>query len=223
MADSLHTKLMQIQQELKAPKSERNTFANFDYRSAEKILEAVKPLVHARGLTVYLSDEVENIGESNYIKATATLDDGENRIWVHAYAREEVSKKGMDTAQITGSTSSYARKYALSGLFAIDDTKDADSQDNTNHVSQPAKSYPDGPPKTDKAKAFLNSLKHQIVGTLNTAGLNTANEQKKFISDLISKETIDTIEEAKEILNEAQALVSFEQMEAVDNTNKYEV
>lgn len=132
----MNDKLVNIQKALKAPKSERNTFANFDYRSAEKILSAVKPLAHKEGLSLILLDEVVNIGESNYVKSVAILSDGENNITSVAYAREEVSKKGMDSAQITGSTSSYARKYALCGLFAIDDGNDPDSQDNTKHVSQ---------------------------------------------------------------------------------------
>lgn len=200
----MNEKLVKIQKELKAPKGNFNAFAKYNYRSAEDILEAVKPLVHKQGLTLYLSDEVVNIGESNYVKATATLDDGENRLWVHAFAREEVSKKGMDSAQITGSTSSYARKYALSGLFAIDDGKDADTQDNTEHVSEVR--YPNTAPTTPKAQEYMDSLKQQIVGNFNTAGLIGVEEQKNFIADLLGKPKIDTIDEAKEVLNEAQAL-----------------
>lgn len=203
----MNEKLVAIQQKLKAPKSEHNSFAGFDYRSAEKILEAAKPLVHAEGLTITLSDDVINVGDSNYVKATATLSNGKESLSVSAFAREEVSKKGMDTAQITGSTSSYARKYALSGMFAIDDGKDADSQDNTKHVSDTAPRYNNNAaPTTPKAKAFLDSLKQQIAGCLNTAGLTTVAEQKNFIAQFIGKERIDTIDEAKDILNEAQAL-----------------
>lgn len=203
----MNEKLVRIQQKLKAPKSEHNSFAGFDYRSAEKILEAVKPLVHAEGLTILISDEVLNIGDSNYVKATVHLSDGDKSVTVSALAREEVSKKGMDTAQITGSTSSYARKYALNGMFAIDDTKDADSQDNTKHVTDTTPRYNNNEaPKSEKAKEYLDSLKHQILGNFNTAGLVKAEEQKSFIADLLGKETITTIDEAKEILNEAQAL-----------------
>ena len=205
----MNEKLVKIQQALKAPKGNYNSFAKYNYRSAEDILEAVKPLVHAEGLTLTISDEVVNIGDSNYVKATVFLSDGKGNMFATAYAREEVSKKGMDTAQITGSTSSYARKYALNGMFAIDDGKDADSQDNTNHVSEPAKSYPKNQvPTTDKSKKYLDSLKHQISGSFNFAGLNQPEEQIAFIEDLIGKRTIDTIDEAKEVLNEAQALGS---------------
>jgi hypothetical protein len=130
----MNEELNRIQQELKAPKGQTNSFGNYKYRSCEDILEAVKPLLN--GLTLTLSDEVVNIGTANYVKATAILcgSDLQNTMGVTAYAREAESKKGMDEAQITGAASSYARKYALNGLFAIDDTKDADSQDNTQHV-----------------------------------------------------------------------------------------
>lgn len=202
---TMNDKLVKIQKELKAPKGNYNAFAKYNYRSAEDILEAVKPLVHKQGLTLYLSDEVVNIGESNYVKATAVLSDDKGvTAETTAFAREEVSKKGMDSAQITGSTSSYARKYALSGLFAIDDGKDADSQDNTEHVSEVR--YPNTAPTTPKAQEYLDNLKHQILGNFNTAGLVKVEEQKNFIADLIGKETIATIDEAKEVLNEAQAL-----------------
>ena len=132
---NLQTKLNKIQQELKAPKNQVNNFAHFNYRSCEDILEAVKPLLD--GCTLYLSDEVVNVGNANYVKATATLHFEDDRLWVTAYAREAIDKKGMDDAQITGSASSYARKYALNGLFAIDDTKDADTQDNRKKAGDP--------------------------------------------------------------------------------------
>lgn len=132
----LQNKLFEIQQKLKAPKSERNTFANFDYRSAEKILEAVKPLLGEHKLTLLLSDEVREVGDRIYVEATAEVSDGKDHIAVKSSAREELSKKGMDAAQVTGSASSYARKYALNGLFAIDDTDDPDAKDN---AAKPAK------------------------------------------------------------------------------------
>ena len=116
----LNIKLSAIQKELKAPKSQVNDFAHFNYRSCEDILEAVKPLLG--NLTITLFDEVELIGDRYYVKATAVLSDGENDIRRTAYAREGDTKAGMDVAQITGAASSYARKYALNGLFAIDDT-----------------------------------------------------------------------------------------------------
>ena len=124
-------KLMRIQAKLKAPKGQRNTFGNYNYRSCEDILEAVKPLLAEEGCTLTLSDEIELIGDRYYIKATATLKSDKEEIQVSAYAREEQAKKGMDSAQVTGATSSYARKYALNGLFCIDDNKDPDTDEYT--------------------------------------------------------------------------------------------
>lgn len=119
--------LQEIQSELKAPKGQRNNFGNYNYRSAEDILEAVKPLLKERNVALVISDEVLEIGGRVYVKATAMLA-FENQPFASAsaFAREAENKKGMDEAQITGSASSYARKYALNGLLAIDDTKDAD-------------------------------------------------------------------------------------------------
>lgn len=124
-------KLMRIQAKLKAPKGQRNTFGNYNYRSCEDILEAVKPLLAEEGCTLTLSDKIELIGDRYYIKATATLKSDKEEIQVSAYAREEQAKKGMDSAQVTGATSSYARKYALNGLFCIDDNKDPDTDEYT--------------------------------------------------------------------------------------------
>jgi len=122
--------LLTIQQELKAPKSQYNKFGKYNYRNLEDILEAVKPLLKARECTLVLSDLIENIGSKNYVKATAKLydtKDGKEIASNTAYAREAESQKGMNDSQLTGSTSSYARKYALNGLFAIDDNKDSDA------------------------------------------------------------------------------------------------
>jgi len=117
--------LSKIQKEMKAPKSQFNAFGKYKYRSCEDILEAVKPFLN--GTVLYISDEMVLIGERYYIKATATLRNGDEAVSVTAYAREEAEKKGMDSSQITGAASSYARKYALNGLFLIDDTKDSDA------------------------------------------------------------------------------------------------
>lgn len=127
MNKELQDRLLAIQAELKAPKGQFNKFGNYKYRSAEDILEAVKPLCKAKDALLTLSDELVCIGERYYIKATATIIHGESEFSVTAYAREEENKKGMDGSQITGTASSYARKYALNGLFLIDDTKDADT------------------------------------------------------------------------------------------------
>ena len=122
-------KLVNIQAELKAPKNQVNAFGKYKYRSAEDIIEAVKPILFKHQSALLISDEIVQVGDRIYVKATAMLVDelSEDRISVSGWAREEEVKKGMDAAQITGSASSYARKYALNGLFAIDDTKDADS------------------------------------------------------------------------------------------------
>ena len=120
--------LVKIQSELRVPKNQTNAFGKYKYRSAEDIIEAVKPILNRHNTALVVSDEVVQVGERIYIKATATLlDDSDDHISVNGWAREEEVKKGMDAAQITGSASSYARKYALNGLFAIDDTKDSDA------------------------------------------------------------------------------------------------
>jgi len=124
---SIQEKLSTIQQSLKAPKGQRNEYGNFNYRSCSDIVEAVK--VHLNGAILTLSDDVVCVADRVYVKSTATLSIGSESISTTAFAREAVAKKGMDDSQITGTASSYARKYALNGLFAIDDTKDADTND----------------------------------------------------------------------------------------------
>lgn len=120
--------LQQIQSKLKAPKNQFNSFGKYSYRSCEDILEGLKPLLAEHKAIILISDEIINLGDRYYVKATATLKAGEEEHAVTAYAREALTKKGMDDAQITGSASSYARKYALNGLLAIDDTKDDDTK-----------------------------------------------------------------------------------------------
>ena len=128
---NIYEKLHKVQQSLKAPKGQFNSFGKYKYRSCEDILEAVKPLLE--GCVITLSDRIEMIGERYYVKATASLvstdsaDEGFPSVAVCAYAREEADKKGMDGSQITGAASSYARKYALNGLLQIDDAKDSDA------------------------------------------------------------------------------------------------
>ena len=130
----MNNKLLKIQMQLKAPKNQTNSFGGYNYRSCEDIFEAVKPLLQEEGLILRVTDELVNIGERYYIKATAILTDGNDTIENVAYAREEETKKGMDGSQITGASSSYARKYALNGLFLIDDVKDSDT---TNMGEEP--------------------------------------------------------------------------------------
>ena len=124
----IYEKLSKVQNELKAPKSEWNDFSKFAYRTQEGILEVAKPILAKYGLTITLNDTIEMIGNRFYIKATAVLTDESDQIHVDAYAREQDAKKGMDDAQLTGATSSYARKYALCGLFAISNSSDADEE-----------------------------------------------------------------------------------------------
>lgn len=134
MSKELIKKLAIIQYELKAPKNQYNSFGKYNYRSCEDILEGLKNCL--KDLVLTIKDDIEMVGDRIYIKATATLTDGENSITNTAFARESSTKKGMDDSQITGCASSYARKYALNGLFLIDDTKDADSMDNNQEQSQ---------------------------------------------------------------------------------------
>lgn len=146
--------LQQIQSKLKAPKGQRNTFGGYNYRSCEDILEALKPVLAEYGAAVLLSDEIVQMGSRWYVKATATLKTEKESISVTAFAREAENRKGMDESQITGSASSYARKYALNGLFGIDDTKDADTMDNRATVSHTAKEDPFAKLNTKHAKAL---------------------------------------------------------------------
>lgn len=138
--------LIRIQNELKAPKGQYNSFGKYSYRSCEDILEAVKPLLSSYDCILTLSDEITLVGERYYVKATAILMNGASeKVEVTAYAREEADKKGMDGSQITGAASSYARKYALNGLFCIDDTKDSDT------TKTEAKSKKSAPVKAEAA------------------------------------------------------------------------
>ena len=126
---NVYQKLMEVQSKLKAPKSQYNSFGKYSYRSCEDILEALKPLLNEVGAIVNISDQVKLIGDRYYIEATAMFLDANtgDSIISKAMAREDESKKGQDLAQLSGATSSYARKYALNGLFAIDDNKDSDA------------------------------------------------------------------------------------------------
>ena len=129
--------LCEVQGELKAPKGQYNTFGKYHYRSCEDIVEAVKPLLTARGLLLTITDDIVLIGGRFYVRATATVTDGKDSVSNTAFAREPDDKKGMDPSQVTGMSSSYARKYALNGLFCIDDTKDADTMDNREKPKRP--------------------------------------------------------------------------------------
>jgi hypothetical protein len=130
--------LATIQAEIKAPKGQFNSFGKYKYRSAEDIVEAVKPVIHKYGFWLLLTDDIVQVGDRIYIKATATLSNGTQTYTASAYAREEEAKKGMDASQVSGACGSYARKYSLNGLFAIDDTKDSDAtNDHSDDKSLP--------------------------------------------------------------------------------------
>ena len=141
-------KLSDIQAQLKVPKNNRNNFGNYNYRSAEDIIEAVKKIINPQGLALVITDDIVEVGGRIYIKATATIGEYSATGW----AREEETKKGMDCSQITGSASSYARKYALNGLLAIDDTKDADATNDHKEVVY------DKEPALDKAVMDVRAI-----------------------------------------------------------------
>ena len=148
---NIQSKLISIQTELKAPKNLYNSFGKYKYRNAEGICEAVKPYLSKHNVSLTISDDIVEVGGRIYVKATATLSDGstDGSVSVTAYAREADDKKGMDAAQVTGATSSYARKYALNGLFLLDDTKDVDSEEYQSQAKQGAKKATPAPAQND--------------------------------------------------------------------------
>lgn len=167
--------LAAVQAELKAPKDQYNSFGKYKYRSAEGILEAVKPIVKKHGCVLWISDEMVEIGGRVYVKATAyfaltDIDGLATAIAVSAFARESESKAGMDASQITGAASSYARKYALNGLFAIDDTKDADALNTSPDYTKPAPA-----PATKKdcpEETWWKLVKMEVEGVKSKSGLS---------------------------------------------------
>lgn len=183
----LFKKLIEVQMELKAPKNQRNSFGNYNYRSAEDILEALKPILAKHEATVILSDKIivkENMW--TYAEATATFVDIETgeSVSSNGYAREAETKKGMDPSQITGSASSYARKYALNGLLLIDDTKDADTDEQ--HIQT----------TTTKQKAFskddVTALRLDLVKFATATGKDV-NELEKRIATAIGLDSFEAI------------------------------
>ena len=174
-------KIVAIQSELKAPKGQYNSFGKYNYRSCEDILEGVKPLLAKHGLVLTIQDSIDLIGNRFYVKATATITDGKEQLSTSAYARESLDKKGMDASQVTGATSSYARKYALNGLLAIDDTKDADTMDNSKKpVQQTQETVYNW--QTLKARATQggiseDDLKHYLKDTLKVTGTDSMTQE----------------------------------------------
>ena len=172
-------KLAKIQKELKANKDLYNKFGGYSYRSAESILEAVKPLLD--GAILMLTDEIVMIGERYYVKASAYFEDGDFVRVTTAYAREPETKKGMDDSQITGTASSYARKYALNGLFCIDDAKDADTDEYVKQTGndQPAK----------KTEIKVSSLDDIVKGITESMTLDNSRAYYAKAISLFGKET----------------------------------
>lgn len=149
--------LIKIQSELVATKSQYNSFGKYYYRSCEDILEAVKPLLSKYNAELTISDDVVSVGDRVYVKATVSITDGKETKTVTAFAREPLDRKGQDSSQITGATSSYARKYALNGLFLIDDNKDADTDENRNETEERPKSKGGKPSYTEDQLAKMKS------------------------------------------------------------------
>lgn len=186
-------KLGLIQIELKAPKSQYNNFGKYKYRNCEDIQEAAKPLLAREGLILTLNDSIEMIGIRYYVKATASITDGENVFSVNSFAREEESKKGMDGSQVTGASSSYARKYALNGLFLIDDTKDADHNNDGKAEEEEAKRLAEEAAKkaADEAKKPKAITEKQMA-----TGLERLTKGENILDKLLSSYALT--EEQKE-------------------------
>lgn len=182
---SLKEKLMKIQTELKAPKNLYNSFGKYHYRNAEGIQEALKPLEKAYGVLVTLSDDIVEVGGRVYVKATATIMDAVDSISVTAYAREASEKKGMDDSQVTGATSSYARKYALNGLFLLDDTKDTDTEEYQSAGKQSGNKGTSAPKNEPDYRALLRQLIQdrkldaQAIAAKCSLGKNSTEEEWK--------------------------------------------
>lgn len=186
---SLLEKLSKVQLELKAPKNQYNTFGKYNYRSCEDILEVAKPLCIEHGLMLVLSDEPISCNDRVYIEATATVYDieGNEKFEVTASARESLTKKGMDDSQITGTASSYARKYALNGLFCIDDTKDADTDEHAKQTTQSSNNNQSNEKVTVEMLENMAKLKHVPISQLID---RYKNETNKSVDDIkyISKD-----------------------------------
>lgn len=244
--EDLLTKLSIVQKELKAPKGQRNSFGNYNYRSAEDILEAVKPLLFEHGLVMTISDKVVHMpsqhkpeqityknskgydvqdvigGDRFYVEATVTVYSGTDSLQTTGVARESQYKAGMDDSQITGAASSYARKYALNGMFDIDDTKDADANEHREQVKNTPTAAPKAPqatpaPKTIKYQALapsgtgqtrtvialaddeLTRAKKAINEELERQGITAPAAKKAKLVSIISKSTIDTLDDCEAV------------------------
>lgn len=188
---NIYKKLIEVQNKLKVPKSQYNNFGKYNYRNAEDILEAVKPILENAGATIFIKDSIELIGDRFYVKATVSFVDIEsgNVIETSALARESEEKKGMDSAQVTGATSSYARKYALNGLLLIDDTKDND-HDSMHQTDNKE------PKKEENKPNYDNKEKEEVIQKI-VAKIGNDSERKKKIIDMMKQKYDKTYSDFK--------------------------
>lgn len=190
--------LIKIQSELVATKSQYNSFGKYYYRSCEDILEAVKPLLSKYGAELTISDDVVSVGDRVYVKATVSITDGKETKTVTAFAREPLDRKGQDSSQITGATSSYARKYALNGLFLIDDNKDADTDENRNESEARSKaSGGSDTPKSDTPKVQRPDYSAEQLEIMKkwTDGTFTEEELAEFRKRCVGADYADAIKD----------------------------
>ena len=196
----MNNTLTKIQSQLKAPKNQFNSFGKYNYRSAEDILEGLKPLLAEHGAYVVLTDEVVNVGERFYVKAMCKLVAPDITEVAVGMAREEETKKGMDGSQVTGAASSYARKYAMNGLFAIDDTKDSDGTNDGKPDAKPASkpaakpAKPADSPEVAEKKAALRTLieaykKTEIAKTKPVPAVTHDTLKKNNLKDMAALQT----------------------------------
>lgn len=198
---NVYEKLLAVQTELKAPKGQTNSFGKYKYRSCEDILEAVKPLLKKYKAAIVISDDLILIGDRFYVEAIATFYDVENEASVKntAFARESENKKGMDDSQVTGATSSYARKYALNGLLLIDDTKDADTDEFRNQQKDKGERKFDK--DTEKMKKSTISEKDQqtLRGVCEQKGLKVEQVFTKPLNELTGEEYVQALQKLSEL------------------------
>lgn len=189
---TVYTKLINIQAELKAPKNQYNAFGKYNYRNAEDILEAVKPLLHKHKATLFINDDIVFVDGRHYVKATATFVDIETgeSIQTSALAREEQEKKGMDGSQVTGASSSYARKYCLNGLFLIDDTKDSDFT-NTHGKDKPANNNSNNNTYANNSNNTYSNNNNDLSYGDKSAKITLTQKQINWISDLCAKRNMN--------------------------------
>lgn len=217
----IYSELSRIQQELKAPKNLYNNFGKYKYRNAEGILEAVKPILN--GLSLIINDDLQYIGNRYYIKATATLTDGEESVSASAFAREDETKKGMDGCQITGACSSYARKYALNALLMIDDSKDSD--DDSLSPKNPANREEEkfvNPPMTGgqvTSASMLPQDSQKVDVSIAKAFESNMNEFMQRFEIADSQEALRKFNEIRKTLQKSGAVPKGEKMKTVDEIN----